>query len=152
VKNEEIEETDAAKNAEDPIQDNRSECDEEDRESPVHTDNISERNRKSSAASDASTTLPKIRKKAKTDKDTSTQLSKTGFNEWCNQLLRFKEEFGYCKVPVKYADNPSLGHVWRHENSIQENPKRNENKLQSLTRQDRASRRDWLAMEGCRLR
>jgi len=42
-------------------------------ENPVHTYNISERKRKSSAASDASTTLPKIRKKAKTDKDNSTQ-------------------------------------------------------------------------------
>ena len=42
VINEEIEETDASKNAEDPIQDNRSESDEEDRDPPVHTDNISE--------------------------------------------------------------------------------------------------------------
>jgi len=64
VKNEELEETDASKNAEEPIQDinNRSENDEEDREPPVHTYTFSERKRKSSAASDASTT-PKMQKK-----------------------------------------------------------------------------------------
>jgi len=109
--NEEIEETDASKNAaEDPIQDinNRSESDEEDREPPVHDDHIVERKRKSSADSDASTT-PQTRKKAKTVKDTSIQQSRTGFDEWCNQLFRFKEEFGHCNVPQKYADNLSLG-------------------------------------------
>jgi len=117
VKNEEIGETDASKNAEDPIQDinnNCSESDEEDGEPPVHTGPSSERKRKSSAASDASTTtLPKIRKKRKTDKDKSTQQSKTSFDERCNQLLRFKEEFGHCNVPAKYPGNPSLGH-WCH--------------------------------------
>jgi len=45
VKNEEIEEMDASKNAKDPIQDinNCSESNEEDREPPVHTDTSSER-------------------------------------------------------------------------------------------------------------
>ena len=33
----------------------------------------------------------------------------TTFEERCNQLLRFKEEFGHCKVPNVYSDNPSLG-------------------------------------------
>jgi len=110
VKNEEIE-TDASKNAEDPIQDinNPSESDEEDREPPVHTGTTSERKRKGSAASDASTS-PKTRKKVKTDKDNSTQQSKTGFDERCNQLLQFKEEFGHCNFPSKYAGNPSLGY------------------------------------------
>ena len=106
VKNEEIEET-----AEDPIQDiinNLSESDEVDREHPVHTDTCSERKRKSSAASDALTS-PKTRKKVKTDKDNSTN-SSTVFDEWCNQLLRFKEEFGHCNVPTKrFASNLSLG-------------------------------------------
>jgi len=110
VKIKEIEETDASKNAEDPIQDvnNRSESYEEDREPPGHTDASSERKRKSYVDSDAST-LPKMRKKGKTVKDTSTQQSKTGFDERCNQLLRFKEEFGHCNVPQKNADNLSLG-------------------------------------------
>ena len=34
----------------------------------------------------------------------------TTFEERCNQLLRFKEEFGHCIVPNYYSDNPSLGH------------------------------------------
>jgi len=91
VKNDEIEETDASMNAEDQIQDitdNRSESDEEDREPPLNTDHIPERKRKSSAANNAST-FPKKRKKVKTDKDTSTQQSKTIFDERCNQLLRW---------------------------------------------------------------
>jgi len=111
VKNEEIEDQDAFKNAEDPIQDinNRSESDEEDREpASVHTGASSERKRKSSAVSDALTT-PTTRKKAKTDKDKSTQQSKTSFDERCNQILLFKEEFGHCNVPPRYSDNPSLG-------------------------------------------
>jgi len=98
-----IEETDASKNAaEDPNQDinNRSKSDEEDREPPVHDDHIVERKRKSSADSDASTT-PQTRKKAKTVKDTSTQQSKTSFDERCNQLLRFY-----------------LQHTWRFTNFL----------------------------------
>jgi len=97
VKNKEIEETDASKNAEDPIKDNRLESDEENREPPVHTGTSSARKRKSSVANGASTT------------DTSTQQSKTIFDKWCNQLLRFKEEFGHCNVPQRYSGNPSLG-------------------------------------------
>ena len=109
MKNEEIEETDASKNAEDPIQDinNRSESEEEDQEHPVDTGISSERKRKSSAASDAFTTR-KMRKKVKTDKDTSTQ-SNIGFDVRFNQLLRFKEEFGHCNVPQRYAGKSSLG-------------------------------------------
>ena len=109
VKNEKIEETDAPQSAEDPIQANRSESDEEDRKPPVRNDTISERKRKSSAASSASTTLPsKTRKKVKADKDTSTQRSKRrSFDERCNQLLRFKDEFGHCNVPHRY--NTALG-------------------------------------------
>jgi len=80
----------------------------DDTEPPAHTDRISERNRKSRVASDASTTLPKTRKKAKADKGNSTR-SNTIFNERCNQLIRFKEEFGHCNAPHRYAENPSLG-------------------------------------------
>jgi len=111
VKNEEIEEMDASKNAEDTVQDinNLSESDKEDREPPIHNDSTSsERKRKSYTNSDAST-LPKTQKIVKTVKDTSTQQSRTGFDKRCNQLLRFKEEFGHCNVPQKYANNPSLG-------------------------------------------
>ena len=85
VKNEDIE-TDASKNAEDPIQDinNPSESDEKDREPTIHiAGTSSERKRKSSAASDASTS-PKKQMKVKIDKDNSTQQSKTGFDEQCN--------------------------------------------------------------------
>jgi len=114
VKNEEMEETDASQNAQDPIQDNHSESDEQDREElPIHNNHISKRKRKSSAVSDASTNTTlhtKTRKKVKTDMETSTQQSKTSFDEWCNQLLRFKEEFGHCNIPQRYADNPSLGY------------------------------------------
>ena len=113
----EIQEMDASRNADEPIQDNSSESDkEEDREPPVHTDIFSERKRKSSAASssDVSTT-PRTRKKVKTAK---TQ-SNTGFDEWCDQLIRFKEDFGHCNVPYNYVKNPSLGMVYQHESSIQ---------------------------------
>ena len=53
--------------AEDPIQDNSSEChEEEDCELPVHTtDTLSERKRKSSAASSDASTTPKTREKVK---------------------------------------------------------------------------------------
>jgi len=114
VKNEDIE-TDASKNA----------------EPPVHiAGTASERKRKSSAASDAST-LPKKQMKVKTDKDNSTQQSKTGFDERCNQLLRFKEEFGHCNIPKRYAGNPSLGEWCSHTRSaykkIQKGMKANSN-------------------------
>ena len=97
--------------AEDPIQDDSSECHEaEDCELPVHTtDTFPERKRKSSAASSDASTTPKLRKKLKVDKDKSTQ-SNTGFDEWCDQLLRFKDEFSHCNVPSIYADNPGLGY------------------------------------------
>ena len=75
VNNEKNEETDASKNADEPIQDNSLESDEEDdREPIVHTDVISERKRKNSAASssDVSTT-PRTRKKVKITKINSTQ-------------------------------------------------------------------------------
>ena len=58
--------------AEDPIQNNSSEChEEEDCELPVHTtDTLPQRKRKSSAASsDAYTRTPRSRKKLKADKD-----------------------------------------------------------------------------------
>ena len=114
VKNEEIEETNASNNAKDPIQaiNNRSESDEEDCQPPAHTGGgtFSERKRKNSAASDALTTpKTKSRKKRKAHKDKSTQQSETVFDQWCNQLFRFKEECGHCDIPQKYADNPSLG-------------------------------------------
>ena len=43
------------------------------------------------------------------DKDESTQ-SNTGFDKWCDQLVRFKDEFGHCNVPYRYASTPGLGH------------------------------------------
>ena len=74
-KTKEIQEMDASRNADEPIQDNSLESDEEDdREPIVHTDVISERKRKNSAASssDVSTT-PRTRKKVKITKINSTQ-------------------------------------------------------------------------------
>ena len=69
-----------------------------------------ERKRKSSAASDGASITPntKTRKKAKKDKNKSTKLN-PGFDERCNQLFQFKEEFGHCNVPQKYPSNPPLG-------------------------------------------
>ena len=111
VKNEETE-TDASKNAEDPIQDNHSKSDEEDREPPVqHTVGTFLKER-DSAASDALAT-PKTRKKVKTDKDNSTQ-SNTCYDKRCKQLLLFKQESRHCNVPQRFANNPSLGHWCGH--------------------------------------
>ena len=78
MNNEEIEETDASKKGDEPIQGNGSESDkEEDREDPpVHTDIFSERKRKSSAASSNVSTTPRTQKKLRIAK---TQ-SKTGFD------------------------------------------------------------------------
>jgi len=28
----------------------------------------------------------------------------------CRELMAFKEEFGHCNTPHKFANNPSLGH------------------------------------------
>ena len=83
-----MDETNASKNAEDQIQDNRSESDVEDREqTPGHTGTFSERkSSKSDAASDAFTT-PKTRKIVNTDKDNNSTQADTGFDERCNQLL-----------------------------------------------------------------
>jgi len=36
------------------------------------------------------------------------------FENHCFELISFKEEFGHCNVPVKYADNPSLGKWCSH--------------------------------------
>ena len=108
VKNEENE-TDA----ENPIQDNRSQIDEENREAPVNTRTFSERKRKSSAASNEST-RPKTQKKVKIDwRDNLSTQSNTLFDKRCNQLLQFKEKFGHCNVSRHDADDKSLGN-WCH--------------------------------------
>jgi len=31
------------------------------------------------------------------------------FEKHCRELTSFKEEFGHCNVPLRYAGNPSLG-------------------------------------------
>jgi len=46
------------------------------------------------------TSTPLMRKMGRHDKE---------FDERCNELLRFKEEFGLCNVPAKNTANPSLG-------------------------------------------
>jgi len=33
------------------------------------------------------------------------------FEKRCRELIAFKEDFGHCNVPQKYADDPSLGHT-----------------------------------------
>ena len=109
IKTEDIEDLDASKNGEEPIIENGSESDkEEDREPSVHTDTFSERKRKSSATSSDVSTTPRTRKKVKTAENSSTQAN-TGFDERCNQLFRFKEEFGHCIVSHKFVNNLSLG-------------------------------------------
>ncbi len=105
VNNEEIEETDASKKGDEPILESDKEEDRED--PPVHTDIFSERKRKSSAASSSNvSTTPRTRKKVKSAKIQAS----TGFDEWCDQLIRFKEEFGHCTVPFTYVNNPSFAH------------------------------------------
>ena len=81
-------------------------------------------------------------------KNNSTEAN-TAFDERRNQLLQFKEEFGPCNVPQKFANNPSLG-KWcgQMRAALQENPKGNGNTAQSLTRQDRASRRYCFQWQG----
>ena len=39
---------------------------------------------------------------------TRTRYSKA-FERHCRELIAFKEEFGHCNVPPKFANNPSLG-------------------------------------------
>jgi len=138
---------DATKNAEDLIQDinNPSESDEEDREPPVHIAGTSSE-RKSSAASDASTS-PKTRKKVKTDRDNSTQQSKTGFDQRCDQLLRFKEEeCGHSNVPTKYAGNASFGH-WCMNMRTAYKKKQKEMKTKSNLSQDRVEQLEEIGFQ-----
>jgi hypothetical protein len=54
------------------------------------------------------TTPPPKKKKAKIEKKNSNQ---TIFDERCNQLLEFKEEFGHCKMPINYPKHRSFG-IW----------------------------------------
>jgi len=56
---------------------------------------------------------PKMQKKARignknSNKKTSRQYYT--FEERCEELLRFKEEFGHCNVPMTYPKNPSFGY------------------------------------------
>ena len=48
-------------------------------------------------------------KKVRAKNDGSIQSKFTSFDERCNQLLQFKEEFGHCRVKKNYIGNPSLG-------------------------------------------
>ena len=117
VKNEEIEETDASKNAEeDPIQDinNRSESDEEDREPPGHTAGTSsERKRKSSEEieeKDASKNTEDPIQDINNRKEIGFRWKAyVTFEQHCRELVAFKEDFGHCNVPRRFANNPSLG-------------------------------------------
>jgi len=73
--------------------------------------------------SDVSTAT--MRKTVRTEDDAiqseSKSHQKTSFDERCNQLLRFKEEFGHCNVPCKYRGNQSLWNWCSHmRNSYQE--------------------------------
>jgi len=50
-------------------------------------------------------------KRKKTKKDVTTHSTKSDrFDDWCKQLLQFKEEFGHCNVPRRYSRNKSLGY------------------------------------------
>lgn len=52
-----------------------------------------------------------LRKKIRANKDGSIRSKKVSFDERCNQLLQFREEFGHCRVQRNDKDNQSLG-IW----------------------------------------
>ena len=43
------------------------------------------------------------------DRSVSINRKALTFEERCVHLLAFKDEFGHCNVPRKFANNPSLG-------------------------------------------
>ena len=61
-------------------------------------------------ASTTVTTKTIIRQYAPNPESFRSKHSAATFEERCNQLVLFKEEFGHCKVPKNYKVNPSLGH------------------------------------------
>jgi len=71
------------------------------------------------------------------------EINVTLFEKRYHELIAFKEKFGHCNVPRRYANNPSLG-SW---SSNMRTAHRRMQKGMKITRQDRASRRDWLPME-----
>ena len=106
-------------------EENRSENDLEHHQASVRTSPrmaSSKRKTKNSdneASAMSTRSPPKTQKKARHDIDDSAPAQsksrkKTSFDERCNQLLQYKEQFGDCNVPQRYAENKSLG-VWcRH--------------------------------------
>jgi len=72
--------------------------------------------RKSSEEASDASTWPETQKKVKkTEKDStqSNNILDARFDARCNQLLRYKEEFGHNNVPNRYPDNKSLGNWCR---------------------------------------
>ena len=68
------------------------------------------RKRKTTAKKVSAPTRVRVRKRARREKDEYSRIQYSSFDERCNQLLRFKEEYGHCNVRQKYTGaNPTLG-------------------------------------------
>jgi len=71
----------------------------------------------------------------------------TAFEKRCSELIRFKEEFGHCKVPYTYPANPSLGH-WCSSLRIVRNKIQKGKKPGTITlSQDRIDRLDEIGFD-----
>jgi len=83
---------------------------------------------------------PKKQKKARIENKSSNKTTMRQFytfDERCNQLLQFKEEFGHCNVPMNYPKHPSFG-IWY--GSIKTAYK----KIQDGKKPDRSLPQDWI--------
>jgi len=61
------------------------------------------------------------------------------FEKRCLELIAFKEEFGHCIVPYRYAANPSLGH-WCSDMRMANKKIQKRIKVNSNLSQDRIER------------
>jgi len=65
----------------------------------------------------------------------------------CNQLLRFKEEFGHCNVPKCYADNPSFGNWGSDMRQAHNNIQQGRQTKSNLSSQDRIKRLEEIGLQ-----
>jgi len=88
-------------------------------------------------AGDNDVSTHNIQTRAKNVKDHSICSKASRFDKRCNQLVRFKEEFGHCNVPTSnaagYGADPSLV-KWCSDKRKVNNKLEMRNILQSLTR------------------
>ena len=73
-------------------------------------------------ASTNDTAGTKVRKGKKLKSRKNRQKSNVDFEERCEQLLEFKDEFGHCNVPAKYSANIAFG-SWCHKMRYNHNQK-----------------------------